>query len=80
MRGNKLHVDRTKKDAQRGASLAKGGGKGRMFGPQAAGPDRPGNTGNDQSSAPGSKFARGGKHPTKFVPSQPAEPGITGAR
>ena len=52
MRGNKLHVDRTKKDTQRDAALAKGG-RAKMFGKQAAGPDRPGNTGRDQSAAPG---------------------------
>jgi hypothetical protein len=81
MRGNKLHVDRTKKDTQRGVALAKGGGKGRMFGPQAAGPARPGHTGKNQSAAPGAKSARRGT--TKmaaFTPARSAKPGRTGAR
>ena len=61
MRGNKLHVDRTKKDTQRGATLAKGGTT-RMFGPQAAGSARPGHTGKDQSAAPWPQYARGGEN------------------
>jgi hypothetical protein len=80
MRGNKLHVDRTKKDTQRGATLAKGGTT-KMFGKQAAGPDKPGNTGKDQSRAPGAKAAKGGT--TKmaaFAPPRPAKPGRTSAR
>jgi hypothetical protein len=80
MRGNKLHVDQTKKDSQRGAALAKGG-KAHMVKPQAAGPDKPGNTGKDQSAAPGARAAKGGT--TKmaaFTPARPAKSGRTGAR
>src|SRR5262249_22462518 len=44
---------------KRAAALAKGGITS-MFGKQAAGPDRPGNTGKDQSAALGAKSARGG--------------------
>jgi hypothetical protein len=74
MRGNKLHVDQTKKDTQHAARLAKGGTT-KMFGKQAAGPDKPGNTGKDQTSAPGAKAAKGGT--TKmaaFTPARPAKP------
>jgi hypothetical protein len=65
---------------KRAAALAKGG-IWSMFGKQAAGPDRPGNTGKDQSAAPGAKSARGGT--TKmaaFTPARQAKPGRTGAR
>jgi hypothetical protein len=79
MRGNKLHLDRTKKDTRRGAALAKGGTT-KMFGKQAAGPDKPGNTGKDQSKAPGAKFAKGGEKQMHYRPSVPAKPGIAGAR
>ena len=52
-----------------------------MFGPQAAGPDKPGDTGKDQSSAPGAKFAAGGKGKMfGFSPAVPATAGQTGAR
>jgi hypothetical protein len=52
-----------------------------MFGPQAAGPDKPGDTGKDQSSAPGAKFASGGSGKMfGFNPSVPATAGQTGAR
>jgi hypothetical protein len=78
MRGNKLHVDRTKKDTQRGAALAKGG-RTKMFGPQSAGPDAPGLTGKVQTPAPGARAAHGGT--TKmaaFAPARQAKPGRTG--
>ena len=48
---------------------------------QAAGPDKPGNTGKDPSAAPGPKYAAGGS--TKmfgFSPAQSATAGQTGAR
>ena len=48
-----------KKSVQRRAAYAKGGDT-HMFGKQAAGPDRPGNTGKDQSAAPGVARALGG--------------------
>jgi hypothetical protein len=60
---------RPKKSVQRGATYARGSST-RMFKPQAAGPDRPGNTGKDQSAAPGSKRAVGGS--AKFGPSSAA--------
>jgi len=80
MRANKLHVDRTKKDTQRGAVLAKGGTT-KMFGKQAAGPDAPGRTGKVETPAPGARAAKGGT--TKmvaFTPARSAKPGRTSAR
>jgi hypothetical protein len=71
MRGNKLHVDRTKKDTQRAAALAKGGTT-KMFGKQAAGPDAPGRTGKVQTPAPGARVAKGGA--TKMAAFTPARP------
>jgi hypothetical protein len=66
-----------KPSAQRGASYARGSST-RMHKPQAAGPDRAGNTGKDQSAAPGSKRAVGGA--AKFGPSSAvaAKAGQTG--
>jgi hypothetical protein len=58
----RLSVNKTKKEAQRPTTYSKGGGD-RMFKEQAAGPDRPGNTGKDQTAAPGSKRASGGSPP-----------------
>jgi hypothetical protein len=49
-----------------------------MFGQQAAGPDKPGNTGKDTSGAPGAKFAKGGS--TKmhsYTPVREAKAGQT---
>jgi hypothetical protein len=68
----------TKKGAQHAATFAKGGA--RMFAKQAAGPDKPGNTGKDQSPALGAKFARGGAKKRAFTPSRPAKAGSTRAR
>lgn len=57
------------------------GGNTHMFGPQAAGSDKPGTTGKDQQSAPGDKFASGGKGKMfGFAGSVPAQGGITSAR
>jgi hypothetical protein len=80
MRGNKLHVDQTKKDRQHGAAFAKGG-KAHMVKPQAAGPDAPGRTGKVETPAPGAKSAKGGA--TKmaaFTRARQAKPGRTSAR
>jgi hypothetical protein len=44
MRGSRSSVDKSKRQPKRGAALVKGGSA-KMFGPQAAGPDRPGRTG-----------------------------------
>jgi hypothetical protein len=80
MHGNKLSVNATKKEAQRSAKFARGGSPHGMFKQQAAGTDRPGNTGKDQSAAPGPSGATGGSIPMfGFTPSQPAEAGITSA-
>jgi len=69
-----------KHDRQHGAAFAKGGNT-RMFGKQAAGPDRPGNTGKDQTPAPGAKSAKGGRrHMHPYTPAQPAKVGVTGVR
>jgi hypothetical protein len=56
---------KTKPSFQRKAAFAKGG-KTPMFSKQAAGPDRPGNTGKDQSAAPGKRAAAGGP-PTRGI-------------
>ncbi len=58
------------------------GGKTHMFGPQAAGSEKPGTTAHDASGgAPGSKFAAGGRGKMfGYSPSQPATAGITSAR
>jgi hypothetical protein len=80
MRGNKLHVDQTKKDTQRGAAFAKGG-KAHMVKPQAAGPDKPGHTGKVETAAPGARAAKGGTvRMAPFTPARPAKPGRTSAR
>jgi hypothetical protein len=51
------------------------GGTTRMFKPQTAGPDRPGNTGKDQTPAPGSKRASGGPRTSGQSSSIPARAG-----
>jgi hypothetical protein len=78
---NTLSVNKTKKEGQHNVEFAEGGDDNHMFAKQAAGPDKPGNTGKDTSGAPGAKFASGGS--TKmfsFNPSQPVTAGQTGAR
>jgi hypothetical protein len=78
MRGNKLHVDQTKKDRERPAVLAKGG-KDRMFGEQAANPAKSGTTGKPNVSGPGARAAKGGSLKTNPGGlSRPARPGSTG--
>lgn len=68
------------KEAQHDVTFVEGGDT-HMFGKQAAGPDKPGNTGKDQSGAPGAKYAEGGKGKMfGFNASQPAKAGQTGAR
>lgn len=80
MRGNNLSVNKTKKEGQHNVEFAEGGDT-PMFGKQAAGPDKPGNTGKDQSAAPGPKFAAGGSNKMYgYSPSVPATAGQTGAR
>jgi hypothetical protein len=80
MRGNKLHVDQTKRDKQRPAVLAKGGSKGKMFSDQAAGPQRAGITGGTPNPAPGAKAAKGGKLESKMRFAEPARSGRAGPR
>jgi hypothetical protein len=79
MRANRLHVDETKRDRQRPAALAKGG-KDKMFGEQSAGPARSGQTGKNQTPAPGAKAAKGGGKVHVGGQSVPAKPGATGPR
>jgi hypothetical protein len=68
------------KEAQHDVTFAEGGNT-KMFGEQAAGPDKPGNTGKDPTSAPGPKYAAGGSSKMYgYSPSVPARAGITGAR
>jgi hypothetical protein len=71
-------VNQSKKERQSDRQYARGG-KTPMFKKQAAGTDRPGNTGKDQSSAPGAKFARGGREkPFAGGFAKPAKAGATG--
>jgi hypothetical protein len=80
MRGNKLHVDSSKKESQAPRTFAKGGAT-KMFREQAAGPVKSGQTGKAQTSAPGAKGARGGAtRMAPFTPAKPAKPGVTGPR
>jgi hypothetical protein len=80
MRANNLSVNGTKKEAQHNVTFAEGGDT-HMFGKQAAGPDKPGNTGKDTSGAPGAKFAAGGSNKMfGFNPAQAQQPGRTSAR
>jgi hypothetical protein len=73
-------AEKSKVESEKNVEFAKGGDT-HMFGEQAATPDKPGNTGKDQSSAPGAKFASGGSGKMfGFNPSVPATAGQTGAR
>jgi hypothetical protein len=68
-----------KSSEQRGAAFAKGGSgpTHKMFKQQAASPDRPGNTGKDQSAASGAKRASGGPRTSGRSLSTPVEAGHT---
>lgn len=71
---------KSKQESEHDVEFAEGGDT-PMFGKQAAGPDKAGNTGKDQSKAPGAKYAEGGS--TKmfgFSGAQPQQGGRTGAR
>ena len=71
---------KSKQESEHDVTFAEGGDT-PMFGKQAAGPDKPGNTGKDQSGAPGAKYAEGGKGKMfGFHGSVPAKAGQTGAR
>jgi hypothetical protein len=70
---------KTTKEGQHNVEFAEGGDT-PMFGPQKAGPDKPGNTGKDPGGG-GSKFAKGGSGKMfGFSPAQEAKSGQTGAR
>lgn len=71
---------KSKKETSHDVEFAEGGDT-PMFGPQAATPDKPGNTGKDPAGAPGAKFAAGGKGKMfGFAPAAEAKAGQTGAR
>jgi hypothetical protein len=80
MRGNKLDVNRTKREKQHDTTFVKGG-KTKMFRQQAAGPKQAGITGKRETPAPGARFARGGGEKVfsgGFA--KPAQGGATGPR
>jgi hypothetical protein len=79
MRGNKLHVDKSKKESQHAATFGKGG-KSKMFSDQAAGPQRSGITGGTPNPAPGAKAAKGGQLTSKMRFAEPAKAGRTAPR
>ena len=69
-----------KQETEKNVEFAEGG-ETKMFGPQSAEPDKPGNTGKDPKGAPGAKYAEGGKgRMFGFAGSQPATAGKTSAR
>jgi hypothetical protein len=82
MRGNRLHVDATKKDKQHVATMAKGSKAGQMARPQAANPQKAGVTSHEvRGRAPGPKSAQGGgKKIAAYSPAKLAKPGITSPR
>jgi hypothetical protein len=68
-----------KGESEKDVTFAEGGDT-PMFGPQTAGPDKPGNTGKDPGGG-GAKFAKGGSGKMfGFTPSQDKEAGKTGQR
>ena len=77
---SKSEVDRSKGERQRGTTFAKGGHTRLMFGKQAAGPAKSGQTGKNQTPAPGAKAARGGGHAPVPGKSLTAKPGRSGPR
>jgi hypothetical protein len=81
MRGNKLSVNKTKKESQHDVEFAEGGDT-KMFGEQAANEQDPAVTGHEvKGGAPGPKYAEGGKGKMfSYNPSIPAKAGITGPR
>jgi hypothetical protein len=71
-----------KKETTKSAKFAEGGHGNHMFGEQAAGSQKPGETSHDVGGgAPGAKFAEGGKGKMfGYAGSMPAQAGITSAR
>ena len=70
-----------KQESERQTTFAKGGSgpANKMFKQQAAGADRPGNTGKDQSAAPGRTRASGGTTKLGHTTAVPAKAGQTGS-
>ena len=77
MRATHQSVNKSKKEHQTEREFAKGGGHPRMFKKQAAGPDKPGNTGKDQTAAPGKRAAAGGPKLSRHAVVTPARAGHT---
>lgn len=78
-KGGKTGGDATEKTHD--VEFAKGGHSNHMFGEQAAGEQTPAETGKTQDSAPGDKFASGGKSKMfGYQGSVAARSGITSAR
>lgn len=71
-----------KEFSEKSAKFLEGGHSNHMFGPQSAGPEKPGTTAHDVSGgAPGPTFAKGGSGKMfGYVGSQPAQAGKTSAR
>lgn len=68
-----------KKETTKSAKFAQGG-SGHMFGPQAAGEQKPGDTAHDVGGS-GGKFAQGGSGKMfGYSPSNTAQAGITSPR
>jgi hypothetical protein len=72
---------KTKVESAKNATFAEGGNT-HMFGPQAAGEQKPAETSHDvKGGAPGAKFAAGGSSKMfGYAGSQTARAGITSAR
>ncbi len=71
---------KSKQEGEHDVTFAEGGDT-PMFSQQAAGPDKPGNTGKDPSKAPGAKYAEGGKGKMfGFHGAEAQQPGRTSAR
>ena len=72
---------KSKVESAKNVEFAKGGDT-PMFGPQAAGPEKPGVTAHDVTGgAPGPQYAAGGSGKMfGYTPSLPAKAGITSAR
>jgi hypothetical protein len=71
---------KSKQESEHDVTFAEGGDT-HMFGKQAAGPDKPGNTGKDPTGAPGAKYAEGGKGKMfGFHGAEAQQPGRTSAR
>lgn len=75
-------MDKVKKEKSEHNQKFAVGGNTPMFGPQAAGPEKPGTTAHDvKGGAPGAKFAEGGGGKMfGFAGSVPATAGKTSAR